>query len=183
MTAIVGLVQGGRVYVGGDSAGIAGMDLTLRKEGKVYRVGEFVVGASWSQRPGHLIAHAFTPPPLPKRRGDLFRYMVVDFVDALRSLHRAHGWLESKNGRDSSDCFLLVGVRGALFRIESDYQVGVPAAGYDAVGCGGDFALGSLFSSRGQSPMRRLQLALRATERHSAGVRGPFRILSAEGRR
>jgi hypothetical protein len=37
MTAIVGLVQAGSVYIGGDSAGVSGMSLTVRADAKVFR--------------------------------------------------------------------------------------------------------------------------------------------------
>ena len=37
MTAIVGLAQSGAVYIGGDSAGVSGMSLTVRADAKVFR--------------------------------------------------------------------------------------------------------------------------------------------------
>src|SRR5690242_15173484 len=82
MTCIVGLVAAdGRVHLGGDSAGIAGYDLTVRKDPKVFRVGEFAVGFTSSFRMGQLLRFAFTPPPI---EGDLDAYMVTTFVNALR---------------------------------------------------------------------------------------------------
>lgn len=44
MTCIVGLAHGGKVYLGADSAGLAGDELTPRRDPKVFRVGEFVFG-------------------------------------------------------------------------------------------------------------------------------------------
>ena len=41
MTCIVGLVHGGKVYMGGDSAGVGGYCLTVRADEKVFRNGEF----------------------------------------------------------------------------------------------------------------------------------------------
>ena len=52
MTAIAGLVHDGKVYIGGDSAGVAGMDLHLRSDPKVFTVGEFVIGYTTSFRMG-----------------------------------------------------------------------------------------------------------------------------------
>ena len=43
MTCIVGLVHEGVVYIGGDSAGVGGMSLTVRADEKVFRNGEFLM--------------------------------------------------------------------------------------------------------------------------------------------
>ena len=42
MTCIVGLVEKGNVYIGGDSAGVGGYSLTVRADRKVFRNGDFV---------------------------------------------------------------------------------------------------------------------------------------------
>ena len=69
---------------------------------------------------------------------------------------------------------------GQLFVVESDYQVGVTADSYAAVGCGADIALGALYGTAGSDmpPRKRVTTALRAAERFSAGVRAPFVCLS-----
>jgi hypothetical protein len=51
------------------------------------------------------------------------------------------------------------------------------ADGYTAVGCGAQVAHGVLYATPSMPPRRRLQLALEAAQRHSAGVRGPFRYI------
>jgi hypothetical protein len=50
MTCIVGLVDGGRVWLGGDSAGVSGWDLTVRADRKVFRNGPYVMGFTTSFR-------------------------------------------------------------------------------------------------------------------------------------
>lgn len=77
--------------------------------------------------------------------------------------------------------FFLVGFRGRLFAVESDYQVGEAVVSYQALGCGEQIARGSLFSSSHLDSERRVRLALEAAEAHSAGGRGPFTVLSAGG--
>ena len=39
MTAIVGLVDGSTVYIGGDSAGVSGLSLIVRADAKVFTLG------------------------------------------------------------------------------------------------------------------------------------------------
>ena len=92
---------------------------------------------------------------------------------------QAGGWARKENEREEGGTF-LVGVRGELFTIMEDYQVGQSADGFDAVGSGTDLALGALYATR-EGPFRprqRVRMALAAAERFNAGVRGPFLVKS-----
>ncbi|HEY3010102.1 MAG TPA: hypothetical protein VGJ63_18860 [Micromonosporaceae bacterium] len=176
MTAIVGLVHRGTVYLGGDSAGVSGLDLAVRADTKVFRSGRYLLGFTTSFRMGQLIRYSLEPPP---PRGDLDRFMATRFIDAVRDCLKAGGWAKKENEREEGGTF-LVGVRGQLFTVYDDYQVGRAADGYAAVGCGDQVALGALYATAdtGLKPRRRVKLALAAAERFSAGVRGPFVCLS-----
>ena len=81
-----------------------------------------------------------------------------------------------ENNEDSGGTF-LVGHKGRLFAIESDFQVGERNMPYASVGCGSNFALGSFYSTEGLEPKYRLPKGLEAAEMFSAGVRGPFNII------
>lgn len=177
MTCIAGVVAKGRVYLGGDSAGVGGYELTVRSDVKVFSNGPFLIGFTSSYRMGQLLQHAFSPPPPPRKPGALGRYMVVDFVDAVRAALKDKGWATKQSEQELGGTF-LVGVAGHLFRLEADYQVGEARDGYDAVGCGSEAARGALFASWHLKPESRVRMALRAAERLSAGVRGPFRVVS-----
>ena len=175
MTCIVGLVHEGVVYIGGDSAGVAGLSLTVRADEKVFQNGEFLMGFTTSFRMGQLLRYSLKPP----RRypdDDINQYMVVDFINAVRECLKSGGWA-SKNEETERGGTFLVGYSGYLFTIEGDYQVGQLEDGFAAVGCGDDIALGALFATQGQEPRSRVLTALRSAERFSAGVRGPFHIL------
>ncbi|MEV6791284.1 hypothetical protein AB0M87_04625 [Streptomyces sp. NPDC051320] len=172
MTAIVGLAQDGRVYLGGDSAGVAGYSLTVRTDAKVFTNGLYAMGFTTSFRMGQLLRYAFQPP---RPKGDLSRFMVTTFVDALRTCLKDGGWAKKNADQEEAGTF-LVGVHGQLFTIHDDYQVAEPADLYAAVGCGHELATGALFATAGtdMKPRRRIRVALEAAEHASAGVRGPF---------
>lgn len=175
MTCIAGLVSDhGSVWIGGDSAGVAGLDLQVRSDTKVFRNGPFVMGFTSSFRMGQLLRYAFTPPDHDPRK-DAEAFMVTTFIDAVRDCLKKGGYARKTNEAESAGTF-LVGYRGGLYRIDSDYQVGIPADGYAAVGCGDQIALGALYASRdsGLSSRERVIQSLEAAERFSAGVRGPF---------
>lgn len=174
MTCIVGLVHDGNVYIGGDSAGVAGYSLTVRADKKVFKNGDFVMGFTSSFRMGQLLAHAFTPP---KRHPDtdVYKFMVTSFVDAVRDCLKTGGYAEKHSDAERGGTF-LVGYAGRLFKIESDYQVGEAIEPFDACGCGEDIALGALSVTANEKPKKRLLDALKSAENYSAGVRGPFHI-------
>lgn len=176
MTCIVGLVHEGVAYIGADSAGVGGLDITIRADRKVFKNGEFLMGFTASFRMGQLLRHAFTPP---YRRHDveLEKYMVTEFVDAVRSCLKTGGFA-AKNSEVERGGDFIVGHAGRLFTIESDYQVGEPTREYAATGCGYAYALGSLHSTRGQKPEDRIRAALEAAADGSAGVAPPFHIES-----
>ena len=177
MTAIVGLAQAGSVYVGGDSAGVSGMSLTVRADTKVFRKDRYLFGFTTSFRMGQLIRYSLT---LPKPGGDLDSFMATTFIDAVRDCLKAGGWAAKENDREEGGTF-LVGVRGQLFAVYDDYQVARAADGFAAVGCGDQIALGALYATAdlGMGPRRRVRTALAAAERFSAGVRGPNARLKA----
>jgi len=178
MTCIVGLVDGDRVWLGGDSAGVAGYDLVVRADRKVFRNGAYVMGFTTSFRMGQLLRHGFEPPAPPDPPADLEAFMATTFIDAVRERLKAGGWAVKNLEQEQGGTF-LVGVRGRLFEIGSDYQVGESVDGFSAVGCGDQVAHGALFASRGRPAIDRVVTALAAAERFSAGVRRPFAIRAA----
>lgn len=174
MTCIVGLVEEGHVYLGGDSAGIGGWSLTVRKDKKLFRNGEFLIGGTGSFRLIQLLQYAFTPPTYDPD-SDLGKYMATTFIDAVRQCLKDGGLAEKKSEQESGGYF-LVGFAGRLFFIEADYQVGEALCGYNAIGTGGEIAKGVLYATPDVQPRKRIELALRGAEEHNAGVRGPFYI-------
>lgn len=178
MTCIVGLVENGRVYLGGDSAGVAGLDLTIRADQKVFKNSDYVMGFTSSFRMGQLLRYAFEPP-VPEEGEDINKFMATRFIDAVRKCLKDGGYARKKDEEESAGTF-LVGYKGHLFFIDNDYQVGIPITGFDAVGCGYQIARGAMYATKGQKPTHRIMTALEAAELFSAGVRRPFVLVCTE---
>jgi ATP-dependent protease HslVU (ClpYQ) peptidase subunit len=174
MTCIVGLVEQDKVIMGADSAGSDGWILLEYGSPKLFRNGEFLIGFTSSWRMGQLLRYSLRPPVMAPD-ADIEEYMVTEFVEAVRTCFKDGGWARKDEEQESGGCF-LVGVRGRLFFVDDDYQVGTLAEGFAAVGSGQMAALGSLFTSQGQPASIRVEQALRAAERFTATVRSPFRI-------
>lgn len=178
MTCIVGLVHKEKVYIGGDSAGVGGYSLSNRADEKIFHNKDFIMGFTTSFRMGQLLRFKFIPP-YHKPEKSTYEYMVVDFVEEVRQCLKDGGYASNDKGEEIGGTF-LVGYKGELFTIEADYQVGRQIEGYDAVGCGSEIAKGSLYSTSVLDPEERVKQALQASENFSAGVRGPFHIISTE---
>lgn len=175
MTCIVGLEHDGSVTIGADSAAVEEMRISARVDPKVFRVGPYLIGFTESFRMGQLLRFSLDVPEQSSTVDD-FEHLCTVFVDAVRLCFREGGIARDDHGEESGGVFLL-GYRGALYCVDSDYHVGRTVLGYDAIGCGSEFALGSLTTSTG-TPRRRVTRALEAAALHSAGVCEPFRTLS-----
>lgn len=184
MTCIVGIAQGGRVWLGGDNAGFIGGTILQHNNGKVFRSGEFVMGCAGNRRFGELARYAFKPPTIKIK--DVERYMVTTFIDALREALRGKGYLSSTNGQEGADREngdgMLVGVRGGLYFVGCDFTASMVADGMFSIGCGQDYALGALYATPAAEPEVRIGVALAAAERYSDGVVGPFHVVSTPDR-
>lgn len=178
MTCIVGLVDNGRIYMGGDSAGVSGLSLTIRRDEKVFQNGEFLIGFTSSFRMGQLLRYKLSPPTRHPDT-DTYQYMATEFIDAVRQCLKEGGYAKKENEVEEAGMF-LVGYQSELFFVDSDYQVGRGSNPYHAIGCGQDAALGVMYATEGRLPMERIKLALQAAERFSIGVRGPFTVLDME---
>jgi hypothetical protein len=180
LTAIAGLIDGANVWMGGDSAGVSGYSLTVRKDPKVFTIDEFIIGYTSSFRMGQLLRF-YLKPDSPKENQNKYEYMVCSFIPKVRQVLRDNGYLKMENNKEIAGTF-LVGWRGCLYIIHNDLQVGEAALPYVTCGCGQDVALGSLHATESSkptlSPKDRIHTALQAAEQFSAGVRSPFTILT-----
>jgi len=178
MTAIAGLVQDEKVWIGGDSAGVGGYQLLSRKDPKVFTTGEFIIGFTNSFRMGQLLMYYLTLEKPTEGQGE-FEYMIKSFIPKIRSIFKKHGYLEINNNQEIGGTF-LVGWRGKLYLVENDFQVAELNTPYAACGCGDQLVLGSLHATHKTTitPQKRIKMALQAAEDFSAGVRRPFTVLS-----
>lgn len=182
MTCIVGIEQDGYVYIGGDSAGVDVENLSIctRADEKVFVSdgGEFIMGFAGSFRIGQLLRYAFVAPDQSSKKDDM-AYMVTDFVDAIRTMQRDKGALKKENEIEEHEAEFLVGYKGKLYIIDTDFQIGRPLENYMAIGCAAQVALGALYATRDSdmSPEERITLALNAATEYNVGVKAPFIVL------
>jgi len=193
MTCTVIITDTKTVVLGGDSAGVAGLDLRSRADEKVFRVGSYVIGFTTSFRMGQILRYdtRLPEPPTGVDAIEMERFLVTQLVPVVRQTFADHGFSKtarftspadptvSEEGQEVGGLFLL-GVAGQIFEIRQDYQVARPAARYSAVGHGAPVALGALHALEEfpeLSLQDRARQALEAAEAYSAAVRGPFHFV------
>lgn len=180
MTCIVGLVErdpklGRRVWMGADSVASTGHDLQLVAP-KVFETHYFLIGYTTSFRMGQILQFRELPELPPTAH--LYPFMVTEFVPAVVKLFEADGYLKKEHDQKSGGQF-LVGVRGELFQINSDFSV-LQRVDFDfnAVGSGEGYALGALHAIRNtDNPKRKILAALDAAQSLGVYARKPYTIL------
>lgn len=177
MTCIVGYVdkENNRVVIGANSASISDSSVIIRKDPKVFKNGEFIIGCTTSFRMMQLLRFSFKPPKVKSK--DIYEYMCTDFITAVRHCFKEGGYIEqNENGGDIGGKF-LVGYKDRLFIIDDDFQVGESIDLYLSIGCGSDFALGSLFTNRDiSSVISKITKALETASYFAVGITPPFII-------
>ena len=177
MTCIVGFVDAKKnIYLGGDSAGVSGFDVTIRKDLKVFKKDKMVIGYTSSFRMGQLLRFKLKIPKQLKHIKD-YEYMCSSFIDAVRKCLKDNGYAEVKNNEERIGEF-IVGYKGNLYKISGDLQVGISAENYTVCGWGSPYALGSLATNKDFNPIRKIYEALQVAEKFSGGVRHPFKIIT-----
>ena len=171
MTCIVGIEHEGKVYMGGDSAAVAGWDMRIETGPKVFHLGEFLIGYTSSFRMGQLLQYHLSVKPQEKESNRA--YMILVFAEAVRELLKSHGYARIENNEEEGGIF-LVGYRGELYKVDCNFAVLRSADGFDAVGCGASYARGALKALDWEYPQQALETALEVAAHFSAGVRGPF---------
>lgn len=175
MSCVVGVIAGGVVAMGGDSAASGGCQYDLIASPKVERVGELLIGATGSPRVSDVVHNWLS---LPAVEGDARHWMVRVFVPTLMATFQMTGVPTTKT--EGLDWALLVAAGGRLFAVYDDFQVEETRYGFHAIGCGSRPALGALhaLSEIGSSlpAQRAVQVALRSAEASDVHVRAPFII-------
>jgi ATP-dependent protease HslVU (ClpYQ) peptidase subunit len=181
MTCIVGIEQGNTVFIGGDSAATSS-DLKQRviADRKVFVIGEFAFGVCGLPKVMDALRFNIKFPQQAKGTDDR-EYIASEFIPTFKAGLQSEGCvLIHKDHGEYFQGAILVGYRGKLYNVESNFQVITSAYGFDSVGSGSDIAMGSLHATKSLRPKKRILQALEASAINNAGVRPPFAIVSVK---
>lgn len=187
MTCIVGLIDGDKVWLGGDRAATdGGLNRTLLKEPKIFTKGDIGFGVCGLPKVMDALKHAIDLPQ--QSGGDDKSFLVAEVVPAIREGLKkfdAAGPSSSPFGGSNEICFegaMLVAYRGRLYELEGNFQLVEGEEKFASVGSGSKLAIGSFDSTRKVSnAKKRLLMALEASTKN-AGCAPPFDTLVVKKR-
>lgn len=179
MTCIVAIAKEGKVWMGADSGGSdEEVDVIMPYiMPKVFIRNNYIIGYSGSFRFGKLLQYIFDLPPVPNsintsEKLDEFMNKVV-----MQSLKKQAKELELE--KEEMDFDALIGVKGHIFEVSSDWCALESSLPYNVSGSGHKFALGSLYTTEvWKDPQKRINVALSAAAEYAMSVAPPFNILS-----
>jgi len=171
VTCIVGIVKDDTVYIGGDRSVSDGTSVMSLSTPKIYIRDEWIYGYAGSLGIGQIMQ--IIDIPILKKDDDPFMVLRMDMVDAFKSMMDNQGISID----DDNDTDILIGCRGRLFEFSpADWSVAEMKE--TSIGSGGNFALGSLYTSIDKDPIDRIGLAIGAAITYSPTCQGPIDILS-----
>lgn len=186
MTCVIGIIdrENNCVVIGADSAGTSPGIILPRKDTKVFKVGEFVIGTSGSFRMSQLIRFSLNLSRIYDK--EIYEYMCTDFIDCIRECFQLGGYLQRDSAGQEQGGNFLVGYKDRLFTIYSDFQVEECLHPYSATGSGYEYALGALHTVVGLKETLKLTTnetvlrVLESVEVFDPGVCPPFNLLSTK---
>ena len=177
MTCIIGFIKNNKVYIGGDSAGVSNLNVIIRRDSKVFKNGNFIIGYTSSFRMGQSLRFKLKVKDQLEEQID-YEYMCTTFIDSVRKCLKDNGYASVDNNKEIIGQF-LVGYNSRLYYIGSDLQVGESYDNFHSVGCGECYAKGAMeiLTKSKQSPRQIIKKALEIVVKFSGGVRPPFNIV------
>jgi ATP-dependent protease HslVU (ClpYQ) peptidase subunit len=171
MSCVVGIKHKGNVYIGADTRGSSeGGDIRPIKAQKIFRVGNYLLGAVGSARGCQILHSKFFDPPED----------ILDFPDYLRNHCREKGCLAITD--DQTEAWvsnLIIGYKKQLYEILVDFHISTVDE-FTAIGSGGTYALGSLKAiqelNNDMEPVKRIELALKCAMEFDSSTGGSIVI-------
>ena len=171
MSVVVAIKEGGKIYLGADSQVTKGGTRTTLKNPNNYKIWKVdgcegcIMGHVGNLRDANVIrlmCNVIDDYDEYRKRVDyrfIVKYIVPEIVKSLREAN----YLKSGEGYvDFIDSAFLFAYRDSLYMINSDLSV-IEVDDYVAIGSGANEAIGSLLSTEGQSPRKRIVKASKSS--------------------
>lgn len=173
MTCVAGIVDGPKVWLGGDSANSSKVEIVTTVDPKVFQLGEWVLGYAGDLAFGDVLRYRIAMPRLSKN-SNIDQLVHVDLIDEILAACKRRS-IDSADERGEA----IVGVRGRLYVIDTDLSIR-EARGFASIGNGGIAARCALAESAKsrRTPKTRLKSALEIAAEYTKDVRPPWTFVS-----
>lgn len=178
MTCIVGLVNNERVYIGADSCATSGNRKRTYSESKVFIKDDFIFGVAGSIRVQQILQHKFNIPVNQYGENNI-KFLCSDFAEELIKCFKNNGVVKTEGGIDKLDgSNILMGYRGHLYAIYTDFQILETTDEFFCVGSGEHFANGAMKALMSESiiecPEKLIVKSLEISSYFCNNVSSPF---------
>lgn len=185
MTCIIGLTENGVTWMGGDSLATSWYDGDVIQERKIFKLldtSNAILGFSGSVRDLNILHYAENLIDKRDEPDIDHKYIVTKFIPSVSKLLGNNGRNISDKGINEFESYFLLAYKDKLWKIENNYAVLSHNNKYESIGCGCDYALGSLYSTEQSklTPVERIHMALQAASKFSVGVASPFYIINTK---
>ena len=175
MTTIVAVCKNGNVTMGADSQVTDGSrpNRHPRME-KITKNNGYLIAGSGDSQPCDILQHIFVPPvPSVQERKDLYKFMIVKFIPAMRECLEDNGWKPSTDDKESG-FNMLFAFDGEVFDIGDDLSVLLNDDGIYGVGSGSPYAIGALYAGA------TIEKALDYASSNDIYTSGPYQIVKQQ---
>ena len=175
MTTIVAVCKNGNVTMGADSQVTDGSrpNRHPRME-KITKNNGYLIAGSGDSQPCDILQHIFVPPvPSVQERKDLYKFMIVKFIPAMRECLEDNGWKPSTDDKESG-FNMLFAFDGEVFDIGDDFSVLLNDDGIYGVGSGSPYAIGALYAGA------TVEKALDYASSNDIYTSGPYQIVKQQ---
>ena len=117
---------------------------------KITESGQYLIGVAGDVGVCNIINHIWKPPAPTVKDKDLFKFVITKVVPTLKSVL-------DNNAKKDYEFQMLIALKGQVFEVDDDLATTVHQEGFYAIGSGGDYAMGALFS--GVTPMQSIEVA------------------------
>ena len=178
MTAIVGFTKDNTVYLAGDTLGSNSNLKSEYTESKVFKNGSFIFGYTDTFRFGEILEYNFVPPEHTKGVSDK-AFLVKDFIPKLRNVLEECKYVKAEDKAGNGT--FLMGYRGKLYKVQSDWSILEPTCGYTAVGSGDEICIGAISALKDIeefTPKEKVIKAIEIASKHNPYVGGKITVKS-----
>jgi len=182
MTCIVAVNDGKKIVLGGDRAAVGDIDIRIVAKPKIFTVGKFSIGYTSSFRMGQLLQYKLKVLDQLPEQSD-YEYMVTTFIDAIRDLFSTNGYEPKEKEEIQGGTFIVI-YNKIIYQVEDDFQIGIMADPFTAVGCGDVYANATMKALLDNKPeLNAKEIATQGLKNASyfcGGVHAPYDFIEIE---
>lgn len=166
--------------LGADSCVGGAHRATGKREPKVKKVGEYLIGSAGSVRVGQIVKHCLSTKKF-NEKDDFYWHVLNVLVPEIRKSIKSEGCLKTESGVDSMRCGLVIAHGNNLLTMQGDFGVIEYEDDFVAMGCGEEWATGAMYAidyqTQGTAEEQILKVGLDAACRYSSYVRPPYHFV------